>query len=262
MFFFSLFHQIIIESCRIYRLNAYPSQSKTSFHTDLHELLAQAEFLHDITLEINNNQTYPAHKYILCMRSPYFRQCLLQQTQLDYYSINTEHNTPIDPELFQLILEYIYSDQCPWLTFSAKIRARDEQIYHEYLIRMKSLEDDIDDHRYFERVRQQAGVLTGSKQQSGNKSKKNKKKSTVTSPNVDELPGQQSDAELNLALDRLIDLAKLFQLHSLKKRLETIKQSRQRNADTSEQSIGQIKKSGFHYSRESLYVKIETLVRH
>lgn len=232
-------------------LNAYPRQPDSSFQLDLHELLVQAEFLHDIILEINNSQTYPAHKYILCMRSPYFRQCL-GQTSLDHYSITNENNTPIDPELFQLILEYIYSDQCPWLTFYEKLKARDEQIYQEYLIRMKSLEGDVDDHRYFARLRQQAGTSDESKQRSGNKSKKNKKKSsTIASPTNEELPGQQTDAELNLALDQLIDLAKLFQLHSLKKRLEIIKQSRQRISNSSEQSIGQIK-SRFHYSREAL----------
>lgn len=238
-------------------MNAYPRQPESSLQQDLHELLAEAEHLHDIILEINANQTYFAHKYILSMRSPYFRE-RLSNTSIDHLTIKNETNSYIDPEIFQLILEYIYSDACPWLTFYKKIRARDEELYQAYLIRMKSLEDDIDDHRYFARVRQQAGLASESNHHShsGARSKKNKKKATPTSPINEEIPGQQSDEELNHALDQLIELAKLFQLHSLKKRLETIKQSRQRDPNASEQSFGQIK-SRLHYSRETLYVQSE-----
>jgi hypothetical protein len=72
-----------------------------------------------------------------------------------------------------------------------------------------------------------------------------------TSPSNEDLPGQQSEDELNHGLERLIELAKFFQLQQLRKRLETIKQSRQRDSNRSDQSIGQIK-SRFHYTRDAL----------
>jgi len=72
-----------------------------------------------------------------------------------------------------------------------------------------------------------------------------------TSPSNEYTPGQQSEEELNNGLERLIELAKLFQLHNLRKRLETIKQSRQKNSNTSEESIGQIK-NRYYYAREAL----------
>ncbi len=72
-----------------------------------------------------------------------------------------------------------------------------------------------------------------------------------TSPSNDEVPGQQSEDELNNGLERLIELSKFFQLQQLRKRLETIKKSRQRDSNTSDKSIGQIK-SRSHYSREAL----------
>jgi len=89
-----------------------------------------------------------------------------------------------------------------------------------------------------------------------------------TSPSNEYTPGQQSEEELKNGLERLIELAKLFQLHNLRKRfiffffkvflylylfrLETIKQSRQRNStDLFDESIGQIKQR-YHYTREAL----------
>jgi len=109
------------------------------------------------------------------MRSPYFRE-RISKTEIDHLKIINESNNLIDPEIFQLILEYIYSDKCPWLSFFQKIKTRNEYEYQAYLIRMKSIEDNIDDHRYFARVRQQAGTTSESNQQQyGTKSKKKKK---------------------------------------------------------------------------------------
>jgi hypothetical protein len=131
--------------------------------------------MHDIILEINNNQTFPAHKYILCMRSPYFRERISTKS-IDHLLITNENHSFIDPEIFQLILEYIYSDQCPWLTFSHRIQTRDEHEYQAYLTRMKNMEEDIDDHRFFARTRQQTATNSGSNpSQQGTKSKKKKK---------------------------------------------------------------------------------------
>ncbi|CAF0926643.1 unnamed protein product [Adineta ricciae] len=230
-------------------LNAHPCQPRSIFQENLHELLSEAEHTQDITLEINNNQTYSAHKYILSMRSPYFRERVYKK-QIDHLSITTENNSYIDPGIFQLILEYIYTDKCPWLNFYSNIKTRDEHEYQAYLIRMKSIDDDIDDHRYFTRVRQQTGTHPGANQ-SGAKSKK-KKKTNAASPTDESIPGQNSDVELNIGLEQLTDLAKLLQLHSLRKRLDTIKQSRQRIATNSvDESIGQIKQR-YHYTRDAL----------
>lgn len=136
--------------------------------------------MHDFKLEINPHQTFPAHKYILCMRSPYFRERLSKKS-IDHLRITHENQTFLDGDFFQLILEYIYSDQCPWLTFSRRIQTRDEHEYQAYLARMKSMEDDIDDHRFFTRVRQQNTNNTGTNQtqSSGSKSKKKKKASSL-----------------------------------------------------------------------------------
>ncbi|CAF1041283.1 unnamed protein product [Rotaria sp. Silwood1] len=231
-------------------LIAYPRQPESNFHENLLDLFNEAEHMHDIILEINNNQTFPAHKYILSMRSSYFRE-LLYKKQIDKLIIINNTNTLINPEIFQLILEYIYTDKCPWLHFIRKIKTRNEHEYEIYLAQMKNIDDDIDDHRYFARIRQQSTLNTGNHhhhhQKHGTKSKK-KKKSDLSNEFMIE---QQSEEELNNGLEHLIELAKLFQLHNLRKRLETIKQSRQKNSNILDESIGEIKQR-YYYTREAL----------
>ncbi|CAF2578919.1 unnamed protein product [Rotaria sp. Silwood2] len=237
-------------------LLAYPRQPESNFHENLHDLLNEAEHMHDIILEINNNQTFPAHKYILCMRSSYFRQ-LLSKKQIDKLTIINDTNKSIDPEMFQLILEYIYTDKCPWLNFVKKIKTRNEHEYEAYLAQMKNINDDIDDHRYFARIRQQSTITSGNHhhhhhhQKYGTKSKKKKKPGHNPSLSNEYFIEQQCEEELNNGLENLLELTKLFQLHNLRKRLETIKQSRQRNSNILDESIGEIKQR-YYYTREAL----------
>ncbi|CAF0836080.1 unnamed protein product [Rotaria sordida] len=232
-------------------LIAYPRQPESNFHENLHDLLNEADHMHDISLEINNNQIFPAHKYILCMRSPYFRQ-LISKKQIDKLTIMNDTNNFIDPEIFQLILEYIYTDKCPWLNFFNKIKTRNEYEYETYLAQTKNIDDDVDDHRYFARIRQQSTINSANHHQKhGTKSKKKKKPSHNPSPSNEYNIEQQSQEELNNGLEHLIELARLFQLHNLRKRLETIKQSRQRNSNTLDESIGPIKQR-YYYTREAL----------
>lgn len=171
----------MIQSRLLFSLNAYPRQPESIFSENLHELLNEAEHMHDVMLEIGPHQTFPAHKYILCMRSPYFREHLSKKS-IHHLRLTHENQTLLDADFFQLVLEYIYSDQCPWLTFSRRIQTRDENDYQAYLTRMKSMEADIDDHRFFTRVRQQNVNNAGQnqQQQSGTKSKKKKKASMLS----------------------------------------------------------------------------------
>lgn len=113
------------------------------------------------------------------MRSPYFRQ-LLSKTQIDKLTIINETNTAIDPNIFQLMLEYIYTDRCPWLNLMQKIKERNDHEYAMYLAQMKNIDDDIDDHRYFARIRQQSAMMPSHHHQKhGTKSKKKKKSASM-----------------------------------------------------------------------------------
>ena len=119
------------------------------------------------------------------MRSPYFRERISKKA-INQLSIENEDHHPIDADLFRLILEYIYSDKCPWLNLVHRIRVRDENEYQAHLARMKANEDeDIDDHRYFARVRQQTASTSGAhSHQHGSKSKKKKKTGSYFFVNV------------------------------------------------------------------------------
>lgn len=110
------------------------------------------------------------------MRSPYFRERISKKA-INQLSVENEDHHPIDADLFRIILEYIYSEKCPWLNLVQRIRVRDDNEYQAYLARLKANEDeDIDDHRYFARVRQQTASTSGAhSHQHGSKSKKKKK---------------------------------------------------------------------------------------
>ena len=158
-------------------LYAYPRQPDSDFHDNLDNLLKGAEHTHDIILEINNNQTFPAHKYIICMRSSYFRQHISTK-QMDKLTIINSTNATIDPDIFQLILEYIYSNKCPWLSFVQKIRIRNENKYQHYLLQMNDDDDDDDEHRYFARLRRQQNSLISKNNHQSFETKSKKKKKT------------------------------------------------------------------------------------
>ena len=114
------------------------------------------------------------------MRSPYFRERIAKKN-IDQLSIENEGNRLIDEEFFRMILEYIYTDKCPWLNFLKRIQIRDENEYQAYLIQLKkSEEEDIEDHRFFARARQQASTSSGSSShRQGTKSKKKKKTGNI-----------------------------------------------------------------------------------
>lgn len=221
-------------------LTSYPPQPSSNFQQDLVNLLDGAEHTFDITLKINNFQTFPAHKYILSTRSPYFRDRITKD--LSELSIESESNSFIDPDLFVIIIEYIYSDKCPWLNLSEKIRKRNEEDFQVYLSRMKSNndDDDIDDHRFFARAREQASIRSKNEAtQKSSKSKKKKKngkklrqkrfsvagniffwfRSGTKASKEQTLDGPEtSEDELVNGLENLINLSKIFQLQSLRQR--------------------------------------------
>jgi hypothetical protein len=167
---------IRVLSQRMTSVNAYPRQPTSHFQQDLLELFLEAEHTHDITLEINHCQTFPAHKYILAMRSPYFRE-RISKNVIDHLSIEHEANRIIDSDLFRMILEYIYSDRCPWLNFVQRTQIRDDNERQKYLSQLnKNDDDDIDDHRYFARARQQAAMSSSTSDHTRHTTKSKKKK--------------------------------------------------------------------------------------
>ncbi|XP_060608945.2 inhibitor of Bruton tyrosine kinase isoform X1 [Anolis sagrei] len=105
-----------------------PSVSASSFPEDFSKLLGEAEIMdtiHDVTFQVGT-RAFPAHKYILAMRSDFFRKLFasdhswLDPTDLyrkeeddvgcDLFVIEKLH-----PDLLMYLLQYIYTDSCDLL---------------------------------------------------------------------------------------------------------------------------------------------------
>ncbi|KAH0622107.1 hypothetical protein JD844_024105 [Phrynosoma platyrhinos] len=126
-----------------------PSVSMSTFPEDFAKLLGEAEVtdtIHDVTFQVGT-RTFPAHKYILAMRSVFFRKLFaadhswLDPTDLyrkeeddvgcDLFVIEKLH-----PDLFMYLLQYIYTDSCDLLVHGH----RPKMVYKE---RMEENEDTL-----------------------------------------------------------------------------------------------------------------------
>ncbi|XP_041107151.1 inhibitor of Bruton tyrosine kinase isoform X2 [Polyodon spathula] len=106
-----------------------PSVSSSSFSKDFHSLLAETDEtdnIHDVTLQVDN-RIFPAHKYILSMRSDYFQKHFYPESDrvglpdilhlnedavgCDLFALEKVH-----PDMFEYLLQFIYTDNCDLLT--------------------------------------------------------------------------------------------------------------------------------------------------
>nr|XP_005157916.1 inhibitor of Bruton tyrosine kinase [Danio rerio] len=108
-----------------------PSISASSFSQHLQRLLAEADEtdnIHDITLQAGD-RTFPAHKYILSVRSDFFRKILLPEAERegdgevrrgeDAVGCDLLVLEKIPPELLEQALNFIYTDSCDMLVDGA-----------------------------------------------------------------------------------------------------------------------------------------------
>lgn len=116
-----------------------PSLSPSSFPEHFRRLLEEADEtdnIHDVTLQAGN-RTFPAHKYILSLRSEFFQKLFSTNNQTE------DRNEPdkeirrsedavgcdlivfekIPSEMLEYVLHFIYTDSCELLTHGAQPRA-------------------------------------------------------------------------------------------------------------------------------------------
>ncbi|TRY71260.1 hypothetical protein DNTS_006990, partial [Danionella cerebrum] len=104
-----------------------PTTSPSSFSQHFQRLLSEADemdSIHDLTLQAGN-RTFPAHKYILCMRSDFFRKLFLPDAlkesngevkkSEDAVGCDLLQLDKIPPELLEQALAFIYTDSCNML---------------------------------------------------------------------------------------------------------------------------------------------------
>uniref|UniRef100_A0A8D3BQZ9 Inhibitor of Bruton tyrosine kinase n=1 Tax=Scophthalmus maximus TaxID=52904 RepID=A0A8D3BQZ9_SCOMX len=115
-----------------------PSISPSSFSQHLRSLLDEADemdSIHDVTLQAAG-RTFPAHKYILSMRSEFFRKqfmsecCGIGEDDLDQEVRKSEDAMGCDllilekipPDMLEHALHFIYTDSCELLVHGARPR--------------------------------------------------------------------------------------------------------------------------------------------
>lgn len=120
-----------------------PTVSSSVFADHLRTLRAEADemdSIHDVTLQAGD-RTFPAHKYILSVRSDFFRKLLFQEGGQgdgggvlgekwdEETEIRREEDSSgcdllifekIPPELLEQVLQFIYTDSCEMLTHGAR----------------------------------------------------------------------------------------------------------------------------------------------
>lgn len=112
-----------------------PSVSPSSFSQHFRSLLDEADEtdgIHDVTLQAGD-RTFPAHKYILSMRSEFFRKLFVSERDLDEEEPDGDVRKSEDavgcdliilekitPDMLEYALHFIYTDSCELLVHGAR----------------------------------------------------------------------------------------------------------------------------------------------
>lgn len=165
--------------------------SLSSFGEDFGKLLNETDemdSIHDVTFQIGT-RTYPLHKYILAVRSDFFKKLFVSSDdQLDTPDVYRKDEDAVGcdlyviekvhPDLFAYLLQFIYTDTCDLLTNGYKPKILHKEKSEEYEntlisnLNKMSFEEDINRKSAFEIYRNNQVQVLNEKQK--NKSKKGK----------------------------------------------------------------------------------------
>ncbi|NXN28189.1 IBTK kinase, partial [Nycticryphes semicollaris] len=168
-----------------------PSVSLSSFGEDFGKLLDETDemdSIHDVTFQIGT-RTYPVHKYILAVRSDFFKKLFVSSdNQLDTPDVYRKDEDAvgcdlyviekIHPDLFAYLLQFIYTDTCDLLTHGYKPKVLPKGKSEEYQdtlisnLSKMSFDENVNGKSAFEIYRNNQVQVINEKQKS--KSKKGK----------------------------------------------------------------------------------------
>lgn len=123
--------------CLNFSLYEVPSISSSSFFQHFRRLMDEADemdSIHDVTLQAAN-RTFVAHKYILSMRSEFFRKLFMSEHCGDDDELGKEVRRSEDavgcdllifekipPDMLEYALNFIYTDSCELLVHGTRPR--------------------------------------------------------------------------------------------------------------------------------------------
>lgn len=170
-----------------------PAVSSSSFFEEFGKLLRETDEMdniHDVTFQVGN-RIFPAHKYILAVRSDFFQKLFLSDgTTLEFTDIYRKDEDSagchlfvvekVHPDLFEYLLQFVYTDTCDFLTHGFKPRIHLNKKPEEYqstlnshMNKMNCHEDDNQNStlEMFENQAHTVGERQKSKQKSSRKGK-------------------------------------------------------------------------------------------
>ncbi|KAM7136933.1 inhibitor of Bruton tyrosine kinase isoform 2-T2 [Molossus nigricans] len=141
-----------------------PAVSSSSFLEEFGKLLRETDemdSIHDVTFQVGN-RIFPAHKYILAMRSDFFQKLFLSDgASLEFTDVYRKDEDSagcplfvvekVHPDLFEYLLQFIYTDTCDFLTDGFKPRINLNKKPDEYQGTLNSHLDKMNSHEDYQK---------------------------------------------------------------------------------------------------------------
>uniref|UniRef100_A0A8I5NX86 Inhibitor of Bruton tyrosine kinase n=1 Tax=Papio anubis TaxID=9555 RepID=A0A8I5NX86_PAPAN len=136
-----------------------PAVSSSSFFEEFGKLLRETDemdSIHDVTFQVGN-RLFPAHKYILAVRSDFFQKLFLSDGSTseftDIYRKDEDSAgchlfvvEKVHPDMFEYLLQFIYTDTCDFLTHGFKPRIHLNKNPEEYQGTLNSHLNEVNFH--------------------------------------------------------------------------------------------------------------------
>ncbi|CAH2249161.1 inhibitor of Bruton tyrosine kinase isoform X1 [Pelobates cultripes] len=206
-----------------------PVVSPSIFADDFEKLKTEAhetDSIHDVSFQLDN-QTFPAHKYILAMRCDFFNKLFFSwdDNHLDYPDIYKKGEDAagcdlfviekVHPDLFAYILQFVYTDKCDMLLQGHKPRIRCKEKVEET---KDSIISGFQKMSFCEDVKGQSAYEVYKNNQICGENEKQKSKAKPCKK------GKYNNEETSTSPVKMLqNIAKKFGLSSLSSRLDGVK---------------------------------------
>ncbi|XP_042527052.1 inhibitor of Bruton tyrosine kinase [Dipodomys spectabilis] len=203
-----------------------PVVSSSSFFEEFGKLLRETDEMdniHDVTFQVGN-RIFPAHKYVLAVRSDFFQKLFLSDSTTsseltDVYRKDEDSSgchlfvvDKVHPDLFEYLLQFIYTDTCDFLTHGFKPRILLNKKSEEY---QGSLNTDVNKIKCYEDDNQKSAYAVYKSNQAHTISERQKSK--LKSSKKGKSHGEDDPVRL------LQNVAKKFGLSNLSSRLDGVR---------------------------------------
>uniref|UniRef100_A0A452UV54 Inhibitor of Bruton tyrosine kinase n=1 Tax=Ursus maritimus TaxID=29073 RepID=A0A452UV54_URSMA len=201
-----------------------PSVSSSSFFEEFGKLLRETDetdSIHDVTFQVGN-RIFPAHKYILAAHSDFFQKLFLSDgTSFDFTDVYRKDEDSagchlfvvekVHPDLFEYLLQFIYTDTCDFLIHGFTPRINLNKKPEEYQGTMNSRSNKMNCHE--DNQKSAFEVYRSNQAHTVNEKQKSKPKSS----NKGKSNGEDDPVRM------LQNVAKKFGFSNLSSRLDGVK---------------------------------------